>query len=98
MGVEIGRRKTHAQRLAVESFGAILCRHISNDDARPADIELAPAKVLEEAHPRLGDQHQQRRVIEMLAVIDVLDVDGDFSREDEMFRQVDAQAGHGLLV
>ena len=63
----------------MESFRFVLRGDIGDDNAATFNVELGIAQSLEETDAGLGNQRDQRRIVEVIAVVDVIDVDGNFS-------------------
>ena len=87
--------KGDAIRALIEETGCSNVLYVGDDDTDAFDIQFRIAQGAEVAHARLGNQRNELCVVEMVAVIDVADVDGDFGREGEGIGQVDLDAGHG---
>ncbi|KAF1853403.1 hypothetical protein Lal_00039377 [Lupinus albus] len=93
--VEIRRRHFHHHGLAVEGFGLVLQGRVHHHDAHAFHVQLGVAEGLEEAHPGFRHQGQQQGVVQVAAVIDVADVEGNLGGKGKAFGQFDLDAGHG---
>ncbi|MPM09705.1 hypothetical protein SDC9_56027 [bioreactor metagenome] len=95
VAIEVRRRHADAHDLAVEAPGFILGHDVTNDKAHVRQCGLGKADFLKEAQPRLGDQAEQLRVVQVPALIHVADVDLHLGAEGEVIGQFKDDAGHG---
>ncbi len=95
--IEIHDRNLKNQYLTMANFGSILNGGVGDNDPGALHIQFRIPHRLEKPDPGFGHQRQQGRIIKMVPIVDMTDIDSHLGGKSKEFRQINLYAGHGLF-